>query len=116
MVTRSRGLIVAHYFVFALAAALLAAGCFRQDRRTIVIHVPQMTSPACYAIIQDALKNVEGIEKSKPDYTNRTLEVTFNGLRLGIKNIEFVIAGAGFKANDIDPPEEARARLPEGCR
>ncbi len=100
----------------AVAAALLVAGCFRQDRRTIVVAVPQMASPACYAIIQDAMKSVEGIESSRPDYANRTLEVTFNGLRLGIKNIEFVIAGAGFKANEIDPPEEVRARLPEECR
>jgi copper chaperone CopZ len=102
--------------VIAFASALFASGCFRQDRRTIVVRVPQMASPACYAIIQDAMKNVEGIESSKPDYANRTLEVTFNGLRLGIKNIEFVIAGAGFKANEIDPPEDVRARLPEGCR
>lgn len=101
---------------FSLAATLSITGCFRQDRRTITVAVPQMQSPACYAIIQDAMKSVEGIESTRPDYERRTLEVTYNALRLGIKNIEFVIAGAGFKANEIDPPEEVRARLPEGCR
>lgn len=102
----------------ALLAALIALspGCFRQDRRTIVISVPQMRSPACYAIIQEAMKNVDGIELVRPDYDRRQLEVTYNALKLAIKNIEYVIAGAGFQANDIEPQPEARARLPEECR
>jgi copper chaperone CopZ len=75
-----------------------------------------MNSPACYAVIQDALKVVEGIENTRPDYERRTLEVTYNGLKLGIKNVEFVIASAGFAANDLQPPAEVRARLPEPCR
>ena len=75
-----------------------------------------MTSPACYSVIQEALKTVEGIENTRPDYDQRTLEVTYNGLKLGIKNVEYVIAGAGFVANNIQPPEEVRARLPEPCR
>lgn len=104
------------FAVFVSTVLFLAIGCFRQDRRTIVIHVPQMTSPACYAILQDALKGVEGIEATRPNYETRTLEVTYNALKLAIKNIEFVIAGAGFQANDIEANPEARARLPEGCR
>lgn len=116
MTVRFNVRIFAQVFALGLFVAAAATGCFRQDRRTIVVDVPQMASPACYAIIQEAMKNVEGIEGTRPDYQRRTLEVTYNGLRLGIKNIEFVIAGAGFKANQIDPPEEARARLPEGCR
>ena len=99
-----------------LVLTMAGAACFRSDRRTIVVQVPQMASPACYSVIQEALKNVEGIENTRPDYEKRTLEVTYNGLKLGIKNVEYVIAGAGFAANHIQPPEDVRARLPEPCR
>ncbi|MCS6771143.1 MAG: heavy-metal-associated domain-containing protein [Kiritimatiellae bacterium] len=99
-----------------LAAILFAIGCFRQDQRTITIRVPQMRSPACYALIQEALKKIEGIKSTRPDYEKRTVDVTYDALKLAIKNIEFVIAATGFQANDIEPPPDARARLPEDCR
>lgn len=106
---------------FALATALLgialsSTACFRQDKRTITVAVPQMKSPECYAVIQQALGGVEGIEGSRPNYEQRTLDVTYNGLKLAIKNVEFVIAGAGFDANNTAAPADAKARLPEGCR
>lgn len=104
------------FFAAALLAALTSTACFRADHRTITVSVPQMKSPGCYAIIQEALKSVEGIEATRPNYEQRTLDVSYNALRLGIKNIEFVIAGAGFTANDMEAPAEARARLPEECR
>jgi hypothetical protein len=42
--------------------------------------------------------------------------VTYDALKLGIKNIEYVIAGAGFDANDTPAPKEAREALPAECR
>lgn len=103
-------------FALSLLAALSLTACFRQDHRTITVRVPQMKSPDCYAIIQESIKNVEGIESTRPNYEQRTLDVSYNALRLGIKNIEFVIAGAGFSANDMEAPTDVRAKLPEGCR
>jgi len=94
----------------------LASGCFRPDRRTITVAVPQMSSPACYAIIVESLKGIEGIESAQPDYDARSLSVTFNGLRLAIRNVEYAIAATGFDANDLTGAPEAKARLPEGCR
>jgi hypothetical protein len=35
---------------------------------------------------------------------------------MGIKNVQFVIAGAGFDADEIKADPAARAALPEGCR
>lgn len=100
----------------ALVSALGLTACFRQDHRTITVNVPQLKSPDCYELLQTTLMTVEGIEATRPNYENHTLDVSYNALRLGIKNIEFVIAGAGFDANDTPAPAAARAKLPEGCR
>ena len=94
----------------------LGVGCFRQDRRTITVRAPQVKSADCLRLVQEAAKSVEGIEMITPNYEQGTLDVTYNALKLGIRNIEFVIAGAGFDANDTQAPAQARAALPEGCR
>jgi len=105
-----------HTIVLSAIALLCCAGCFRQDHRTIDVAVPQLASEACFQAISDGLKGVDGIEGLRPDYANRRLAVTYNALKLGIKNIEAVIASAGFDANDTTAPADIRARLPEGCR
>ena len=97
-------------------AIVLGTGCFRQDKRTITVQVPQLRSEECLRFIQDAVKPVEGIEQVTPHYEQGTLDVTYNAMKLGIRNIEFVIAGAGFDANDTKAPANVRAALPEGCR
>lgn len=102
--------------VLAALCMSLLSGCFRPDHRTIVVAVPKMASPACFAEIQKALAAVEGIEGAKPDYESRTIAISYNALKLGIKNIEFVVAGAGFDANETKAPENVKANLPEGCR
>lgn len=99
-----------------VSSMALGSGCFRQDRRTITVKVPQLRSEECLRLIQTAAKPVDGIEQLTPDYAQQTLDVTYNAMKLGIKNIEFVIAGAGFDANETQAPAAARAALPEGCR
>ena len=103
-------------FLVPVAAAVLAAGCFRQDVRTIVVNVPEMKSPECSKIIEDAMLKVEGIEKVTSDVTARTVTVRSNSTRVAIKNIEFVIATTGFDANTTMAPAETKAALPPGCR
>jgi len=107
-----------HYCIAiaSLSALLIGTGCFRQDRRTITVKVPNLRSEACLHLIQNAAKPVDGIEQLTPDYANGTLDVTYNAMKLGIKNIEFVIAGAGFDANETKAPDNVKAALPEGCR
>ena len=98
------------------ALMLVGPGCFRQDRRTITVKVSQLNGPDCLRVIQDAAQKVEGIEQVAPNYEARTVDVTYNAMKLGIKNIEFIIAGAGFDANETQAPAAARAALPESCR
>ena len=97
------------------AVMALGMGCFRQDRRTITVQVPQVRNEDCLRLVQEAVKSVDGIE-FVTNSTPGTVDVTYNALKLGIRNIEFVIAGAGFDANETKAPPQARAALPEGCR
>jgi copper chaperone CopZ len=99
-----------------VVVAFLACGCFRQDVRTLVVNVPQMKSADCSKIIQGALSRIEGIISAEPDLEKRTMSITYNSTKLSIKNIEFLIAGVGFDANDEQGKPEAKAALPAGCR
>ena len=89
---------------------------FRPDVRTITVQVPQMKSADCQQRIQDALAKTEGVQTTVPDLTQRKIDVTYDALKLGIKNIEYVIAGAGFDANDTPAPKDVRDALPAECR
>jgi len=105
--------------VIVLALALLsgvAAGCYRQDMRTVVFHVPRMGSAECIKIIQDGLSAVEGIQSAQPDLGSRTIAVTYDSRKLSIKNIEYVITGAGFDVNDSKARPGTREKLPAACR
>jgi copper chaperone CopZ len=96
--------------------AFLACGCFRQDIRTLVVNVPQMKSADCSKIIQGALSRIDGIVSAEPDIEKRAMSIAYNSTKLSIKNIEFLIAGIGFDANDEQGKPEAKAALPAGCR
>ena len=107
---------IKQYFVFAgLVVALAGAGCLRQDKVTVTISVPQMKSMECSKRITDALA-IQAIDFAIPDTTTRTIAVTYDSKTLALKNVEFLISGAGFDANDTPANPEARAALPEGCR
>ncbi len=105
-----------YLFGCVAVTALLACGCFRQDVRTLVVNVPQMASSDCSKIIQGALSRIEGIVSAEPDLEKRTMSITYNSTKLSIKNVEFLIAGAGFDANDEPGKPDAKAALPAGCR
>lgn len=104
--------------LFGAAAVLiaLAAGCYRQDIRTLEVSVPQMGSPECARIVQDVFSRVDGIKEVKIDLDNRRVTVTYEGLKMGIVNIEYHLTNAGFDANDKPGRPEARAKLPAECR
>ncbi|MBP7829717.1 MAG: heavy-metal-associated domain-containing protein [Kiritimatiellae bacterium] len=96
--------------------ATLGAGCARQDIRTLEIKVPQMGSPECARIVEDAFKKVDGIEQVEIDVDQRRIFVRYDGLKMGIVNIEYHLTAAGFDANDKPGRPDARAKLPPECR
>jgi copper chaperone CopZ len=94
----------------------LAPGCYRQDLRTLEVSVPQMGAPECARIVQDVFSRVDGIKEVKIDIANHRVTVTYEGLKMGIVNIEYQLTNAGFDANDKPGRPEARAKLPPECR
>lgn len=106
-----------YLLMLALVTGLIiTTSCFRKDVRTVTIHTPQIKSPECGKIVQDAFSQIEGVVSAVPNPQAGTVDVTYDAKTLAIKNIEFIIAGAGFDANDTQAPAEIRAKLPEGCR
>ena len=104
-----------------LAALLLLTGCFRPENRTITVSVPQMKSQECAERIVDSFKlgrpdHVDGVISVTPNLEKKTVEVTFESLKISIKNVQFTIAGVGFDADEIKAGEEARKALPPGCK
>lgn len=105
----------------SLCLGLLATGCYRPAERTITVAVPQMKSQDCANRITEVFRigrpdKVDGIVAVVPNVAAKTVDVTFESLKLSIKNVEFAIASAGFDANDIPANAEARAKLPVDCR
>ncbi len=94
----------------------LSCGCFRQDTRTVVFNVPQMKAAECSKIIQGALSRMDGIITAEPDLEKHTMTVTYDGLKLGIMNIESAIADAGFDVNQTPGKPDAKGALPAPCR
>jgi len=104
--------------LFALIIALTAlttSGCFRNDRRTGEFSVPALQSQECLNVLTGKLQAAEGVEHVEADYSAKTLKVTFNGLKLSLKNIEIIIAEAGFDVNERPALESAKAALPPSC-
>jgi hypothetical protein len=105
------------YVAFTLAL-LATSACFRNDIRTVQFDVPQLKSDACTRFILEAINSnkIEGVKSIVPDIAGRKLAVTYDSTRLGIKNIEFLIASAGFDANTTVAPPEIKAKLPPECQ
>jgi copper chaperone CopZ len=98
------------------AVLLLSPGCFRPDIRTHEVQVPELKREACAQIIEEALKQIDGVETINLDVAQHLVTVRFEGIKLGTKNIEYVIASAGFEANGVPAKPEAQAKLPASCQ
>ena len=107
--------------LIAVSSLLLISACFRPDRRSLKVSVPQMKSQDCANLVVASFKQgqngaVEGIYKVTPDLSTHTVVVEFDPQKLGFKNVEVTIASAGFDANDVLANPEAKAKLPPECR
>lgn len=97
--------------------------CRRHDYRIITIDVPGMKNRQCVEIVTQAIVNelmrcmaFEPDKKIQVDMTRRTVTVTYDSLKLSVKNIEFAIAKAGFAANDVPADHAAYEKLPPECK
>lgn len=100
-----------------LLGALLLNGCRVADVRTFEIQVPKMVNQACADVVQKAVVTIlPEPDAVKIDLERRVVMATYNSLIMSRKNIEFVIADAGFEANGVPANKDAESKLPEACR
>ena len=113
----------------AAAAALAGAGCRVRDVRTATIRVSGLRNEACSNEIAKALARLPDTRLSndrndaetclkieKIDYETGDLTVRYDSMKVGIRNLEDAIAGAGFDTPTFPADEKARAKLPPDCR
>lgn len=99
-----------------LAVILLCAGCFRNNIRTETFQIRQLRSEDGAARVAQSLRTIPGIKEVRPDLTNHTLTVVFNGLECYVKNIEYAIVKAGFDLPNWPADPADKAKLPEELR
>ena len=95
----------------------LGVSCRRSDFRTVAVYVPAVSERECLEPIMRALYPY-GIspENVAVSLESRMLEIQYDSLHMSTKNIEHLIAGAGFEANGVPADPAAQAALPEPCR
>ncbi len=112
-----------------LLAAAAAAGCRVRDVRTTVIRVPGLRNEACSNQIAKALARLPDSRYTNDrnnaemclrieaiDYGTGDLTVRYDSMKVGVRNLEDAIAGAGFDTPTFPASEAARAKLPAACR
>ncbi len=80
------------------------------------IDVPQLRGQECAQRLHRTLVNMNGVVSDGLFLEPGSVRVTYDSMRLALKNLEYAIAAEGFQANDIPPDPAARERLPERCR
>ena len=101
-------------FLVGVLACSMAA-CFRPRERTHIVSVPAL-KPANEAIVLGSLSNLDGFISCKADQSSHRVSVTYVPEKLGMRNIEFAIAGVGFDANATPASADARAKLPANLK
>ena len=97
---------------------VLALSCRTKDIRTVFVLVPEMKNVACADVVLKAVNRIQGVQPdlTRVDLEKRAVIVTYDSLLTALKNIEFVIADAGFQANEVPANTNAVRALPPECR
>lgn len=103
-------------FGVLVLAAGMACGCRQSDVRTYTCPVAGVKNAACEDVIREALKRTEGIFLDKLQFVPGAVVVTYDSMRLARKNIDAVIAEAGFTAGETPANPSAVTNLPPACR
>ena len=90
-------------FTVLLLVSLSFCGCRIEDKRELVIDVPQMKTEQDVARIRSSLLSLNGVDLKTAvfDHQNHKVTVSFDSMVVAHKNIEIAIAEAGFDANGI---------------
>ncbi len=99
--------------LLCLGASVAGISCRRQDVRTVLIEIPEMTSEDVARLALRAAATIPGVkpDECRFDLSRKTVIIKFDSLNSSVKNIEFAIADAGLTANNVPANAEARKRL-----
>jgi len=105
-------------FSICLLSAFVLVSCRQSDVRTAEISVPEMKNNACAQLVVNAIGKQVGVRTNniEVDLGRRMIVFKYDSLVLARKNLEFAIAEAGFRANDVPANLEAAKALPPECR
>ena len=110
--------LILYSLLVCAAIGMLGMGCRLSDKRSFTIHAPGVKNEACAQRVIRALTPLDGVDLKNISFHfgEGTIEVSYESMKLGRKNIEHAIARAGFDANNIPATEAAKAQLPPECR
>jgi copper chaperone len=60
------------------------------------LKVPDMSCGHCKAAVEGELNKLSGVEYSKADVENGTVEVSFDDVKVSIEDLKRAIEGAGY--------------------
>ena len=104
------------YLIVVLMVAFGVVACRQVDIRTKTIKVSQMKNAGCEKLVTAALAKTDGVFAEKLEVGPGQVTVTYDSMKIGLKNLEFAIAAAGFDAGETPADPKARAALPAECR
>ncbi len=104
--------------VLCVFLAFTGGACRRHDIRTVDIRTPGIRCADCAALARRAILGLDGVRRDDLviDVETGITRVTYDSLRLALKNLEHALNDAGFDANDMPASLEAVGRLPDECR
>lgn len=99
-----------------LIIGLVSLSCRQQDVRTTTIRCPQVRSSQSAARVTMALSRMDGVQTDSITVKDGAVTVTYDSMKVAVKNLDFSIAEAGFDADDIPADKKAREALPAECK
>lgn len=81
--------------LFALVLGLAAAPAWSATR-TVILSVAGMTCPACPITVTRALAKVDGVSKTDVRFEKRSVAVTFDDSRTGVRQLTEATRNAGY--------------------
>jgi mercuric ion binding protein len=101
---------------FLVVIGLGCMSCRQQDVRTVTLTCPQVVGARAADVVVKALSKTDGVKVDSIRVEDGKVTVTYDSMKLAIKNIEFTIAEAGFDAGDIPADTKARDAFRAGTK
>lgn len=103
-------------FAFVVVVGLACISCRQQDIRTVTITCPQVVGGRSADVVIKALSRTDGVKVDSIRVEDGKVTVTYDSMKVAIKNLEFTIAEAGFDAGEIPADTKARDAFRAGTK